>query len=412
MKLLNSFKLDNTISLVFIRWSWMRAFLHNGWWLVTSLYLVIDCGLTSFQLLFIGVAQGIAALVFEIPTGIFADTISRKWSLVISQLLMGLAMLCTGLVKSFPLLMATQMLWGVSWNFASGADTAWVTDELNDPLHTPSILAKSAQAQLSGAAIGLIGIGILAWRTSLSFAMVSSGMAMLALGGYVVLEFRENNFTPIRHNNLIASWEIFREGGRLVRKNQTILVIFIATFIVNGAAEIFTRLFPQRLTNIGFPNTLSPIVWFTGLNILTLLVGAGAVWIVKGHMEGSIAVRRAYAFVSMIGTVGLVVLACATSITFCYAGVLLTGGIALPLTRILATIEVNNQTMDRVRATVHSFLAQAEYLGEIICGTAIGILVRVTSLSVALACSGALLALTVVIIIPRAEHISGIPPIQ
>jgi MFS family permease len=79
----------------------MRAALYNGWWLATSLYLVIDGGLTSSQLVFIGVAQGIAALIFEVPAGVFADMISRKWSLVISHILMGVAMLGTGLVKSF-----------------------------------------------------------------------------------------------------------------------------------------------------------------------------------------------------------------------------------------------------------------------------------------------------------------------
>ena len=31
---------------VFIRWTWMRAVLHNGWWLVTSVYLVVDAGLS------------------------------------------------------------------------------------------------------------------------------------------------------------------------------------------------------------------------------------------------------------------------------------------------------------------------------------------------------------------------------
>jgi hypothetical protein len=43
------------------------------------------------------------------------------------------------------------------------------------------------------------------------------------------------------------------------------------------------------------------------------------------------------------------------------AAVLLVAGIALPLTRTIGTIWVNRQTSGDVRATVHSFLAQAEY---------------------------------------------------
>jgi MFS-type transporter involved in bile tolerance (Atg22 family) len=74
---------------VFLRWNWWRAVLHRGWWLVTSVYLVVDAGLSAAQLVLIGVAQGIVALVFEVPAGVVADTISRKWSLVVSQVLMG-----------------------------------------------------------------------------------------------------------------------------------------------------------------------------------------------------------------------------------------------------------------------------------------------------------------------------------
>jgi hypothetical protein len=67
----------------------MRAVFHRGYWLVTSLYLVVDANLSAFQLLFIGTAQGLTALAFEIPTGVMADTISRKWSIVMAQLVMG-----------------------------------------------------------------------------------------------------------------------------------------------------------------------------------------------------------------------------------------------------------------------------------------------------------------------------------
>lgn len=85
--------------------------LHNGWWLVTSIYLVVDADLSPSQLVLIGVAQGVVALVFEVPAGVVADTISRKWSLVVSHVLMGSAMIATGLVTDFGPLVATQMLW-------------------------------------------------------------------------------------------------------------------------------------------------------------------------------------------------------------------------------------------------------------------------------------------------------------
>ena len=51
---------------------------------------------------------------------------------------MGAGMLVTGLVTDFPALVATQMLWGLAWTFSSGADVAWLTDELERPRVPPA----------------------------------------------------------------------------------------------------------------------------------------------------------------------------------------------------------------------------------------------------------------------------------
>jgi hypothetical protein len=78
--------------------------------------------------------------------------------------------------------------------------------------------------------------------------------------------------------------------------------------------------------------------------------------------------------------------------------VLLVAGIAKPLTRTIGTIWVNQQTSGDVRATVHSFLAQAEYVGAIVCGLAIAVVARSAGLSLALVTCGALFALAIVLI--------------
>ena len=103
----------------------MRALCFRGYWLVTSLYLVVVADLSAFQLVFLGTTMELTVLASEIPTGVMADTISRKWSIVISHGVMGVGMLTTGLVTSFGLLVAAQMLWGLGWTFSSGADVAW-----------------------------------------------------------------------------------------------------------------------------------------------------------------------------------------------------------------------------------------------------------------------------------------------
>ncbi len=380
----------------FLRWVWWRAVLHRGWWLVTSVYLVVDAGLSPSQLVLIGVGQGLVGLAFEVPAGVVADTISRRWSLVVSHALMGTAMLATGLVTDFAALMATQMLWGLSWTFASGADVAWITDELDEPGRISSVLVRAGRADLTGAAVGIVAIGALGSVLQRSTAMVLAGAAMLLLGLYVVFRFREQRFVAVPTRRWSASWSIFVRGLGLVRRSRAILVMFAATFLVNGAAIGFGRLQPRRLVDLGLPT--DPVAWFTVLGVLTLLAGAGALRVVESRIEGVRTVLGGYAVACAIGGVGVVALAVAPEPVSASAAVLFVGGIAVPLTRTLSTIWVNRQTTGEVRATVHSMLAQAEYLGEILCGAAIAAVALLAGLSVALLACGALFAVTIAFI--------------
>ena len=375
---------------IFVRWNWMRAVLHNGWWLVTSLYLAVNGQLTASQLVYIGVFQGATSFIFEVPAGVIADTFSRKWSLVISQILMGLSMIITGLVTDFPLLVMAQMLWGISWTFASGADIAYITDELNQSEKIDGVLTRTARAQLWGAAFGIISVGLLAWSTTLSTAMIISGLLMMLLGAHIAFAFHEKRFIRIRHQRWLASWNIFRDGVSLVRKSTVILVVFAATFLVDGASEI-SRLFPKKLVELGFPAEIEPIAWLTALSLITLIIGIPVLKIVEARVQNINTARLDYVFAGIAGILGLVVLALTPNTVVGSAGILLFSGIATPLTRTLASIQVNRATTDSVRATVHSFLAQAEYLGEILCGFSIGLIAKATGLKGALIASALLM---------------------
>jgi MFS family permease len=390
---------DRDVAVTFLQWTCMRAVFHRGYWLVTSLYLVVVADLSAFQLVFIGTAQGVTALAFEVPTGVMADTISRKWSIVIAHLVMGTSMLVTGLVTAFPALVMTQMLWGLAWTFSSGADIAWLTDELDRPDRVAGVLTASARWEQVGAAGGLVGFGALAWATGLGTSIVVSGVLMMVLGLFVVARFTEHNFTPTRRHYWRESVSIFRRGVDLARRDHEILLVFAATLLVNGAAEAFGRLFPKRLVELGFPEKPDPIVWLTALGLVTLAVGAVALRIVEARIDGVGVARRLYAAACFLGALGTIVLAQAPDDLTGMAGVLLMGGIALPVTRCVSIVWVNRRATSDVRATVQSFLAQAEYLGEIFLGVTLGILAQATSIAVALtgscaliACAGALVA--------------------
>ena len=372
------------VARVFLRWAWARSLCFRGYWLVTSLYLVVIADLTAFQLVFLGTAMELTVLVSEIPTGVMADTISRKWSIVISHGLMGIGMLTTGLVTAFPALVAAQMLWGFGWTFSSGADVAWVTDEFDEPERIGRVLTARARREQYGAAGGMIAFGALSWATSLGTAIVAAGAAMIALGAYVIVRFTEHEFTPIREHRWRESVSIFRRGVTLARYDREIMLVFGATILVNSGAEAFDRLYPKRLVDLGFPVEPDPIVWFTMLGLCTLAVGALALRIVEARIDGAGVAHRVYAAVCFVGALGLVVLAHAPEDITGMMGVLLVGGVAWTVIRSVSVIWVNRRSTSDVRATVQSFLGQVESMGEIGGGLVLGVLAQATSITVAL----------------------------
>ena len=94
------------------------------------LYQATVVGLTPFQLVLVGTVLEAVVFIAEVPTGIVADLYSRKLSIVIGLVLVGLGFVLEGSVPTFAAVLAAQVLWGVGFTFTSGADAAWITDEV------------------------------------------------------------------------------------------------------------------------------------------------------------------------------------------------------------------------------------------------------------------------------------------
>ena len=128
-----------------------------------------------------------------------------------------------------------------------------------------------------------------------------------------------------------------------------------------------------------------------GLSIVTLVVGSAVLRAVQPRIDADATVRRAYVAVCTVAGLGLLGLAGAVDAVTGSVAVLVVAT-ALPLTRTFASVWVNRQCPDDVRATVHSLLAQAEYLGEIGCGLAIAAVARLADPRLALLACAVLLA--------------------
>jgi hypothetical protein len=381
------------VTTAYLLWALSRAALARGWWLATALYLVVVADLSPTQLVLIGVFQGLTVVVAEVPAGVLADAASRRLVLVIAHVVMGAGMTMSGLVTAFPLLVVSQCLWGLGWAITSGADVAWITDELDRVDLIDRVLTAQGRFELIGTAVGIIVFGALARATSLSVAIVVAGVSMMGLGLTIVSRWPETR----RRSDLIggtraASVAALRRGVAVARADRTIGLILASTLLVNGGAEGFGRLFERRLVALDTPLARDPIVWFAALALVAAALGATALLLVEARIAGGGVARRTYVAACGIGTVGLIVFAQAPDVGAAVAGALLVKGIAFPTVRIAGTILVNRRTPSEARATVHSLLSLSENAGEIVCGLALAGLATATSSTVTLMASAGLVA--------------------
>src|SRR4051794_35280358 len=144
-------------------------------WVIAPVYFVQTVGMSPLQLVLVGTFMELTVFVFEVPTGIVADVYSRRLSIVIGTLLMGVSIVFVGLVPESWAVILGWSVWGFGYTFTSGATDAWLADEIGAANVRPAYLHS---AQL-GRAVGLVAIG-----ASVALALVSLRLPIV-VGGAV-----------------------------------------------------------------------------------------------------------------------------------------------------------------------------------------------------------------------------------
>ena len=145
------------------RWPALRAYyLYEGglsfaWavsFTVSAVYFVRTVGMSPLQLVLVGTMMEGAIFLFEVPTGVVADTFGRRLSVVVGLVVQGVSMAVVGAVPSFPAILAAYAGWGLGWTLQSGALEAWITDELGRD-NLGGTFARGQRAEYAGALAGL-----------------------------------------------------------------------------------------------------------------------------------------------------------------------------------------------------------------------------------------------------------------
>jgi DHA3 family tetracycline resistance protein-like MFS transporter len=363
-----------------------------------AVYFVSAVGMNPFQLVLAGTVFECAILLCEIPTGVIADTYSRRLSLIIGVLIMGVALLLEGALPLVAAVLLAEVIAGVGETFLSGATDAWLAGELGEAAVGPVYL-RSAQINR---ALGLAGIGASAGLASiqLNLPLLFGGALYLALGLVLALRMPEHGFQPAPQAER-ASWGAlfgtFQQGLLAVRASRLLLALLAVGLVAGAASEGFDKLWEAHLLlGLGMPGLgrLNPVIWFGLINggaaLASLLVAALLRRTMAAFSRDGGRLARTLLIISALLSLSVIGFALAGSFAIACAALLLKavlGSLADPLYRTWLI----QQTSPRTRATVLSIASQANALGETAGGPVIGLVGTLFSLRAALALAGVLL---------------------
>jgi DHA3 family tetracycline resistance protein-like MFS transporter len=394
----------------------LELVLSTPTWVVMSIYLVSELDLSPLQLVLMGTAMEATVFIFEVPTGVVADTYSRRLSLVIGFVGMGVAWLLVGVVSAAAAIIALWALWGVAYTFTSGAYQAWITDEVGVE-RVGEVFLRGARFSYVGAMLGLVGFVALG-TVSLRAAVVASGAVTVAGGLACLFLMPETGFRRRPREERAGALAELRttavNGGRFVRA-QPLLLLLIGIALIGGmSSEAFDRLKEAHfLRNIGLPaiGGFDAVVWFGAFSAVAMIFGFFVLGRLQKRFErvGSAGLAKLLLGFTAVMTAGLLVYAltgtAAVAIVALLA-VLLTRGVVYPLWNTW----VNQQITDSsIRATVISITGQADAIGQTAGGPVLGAIGNVWGIRAALT-AGALALLPALGLYGRAIAHGGKEP--
>jgi len=361
-------------------------------WVVMAVYLVSELDLSPLQLVLMGTAMEAAVFVFEIPTGVVADMYSRRLSLVIGFIGMGLAWLAVGLVSAPWLIIALWAVWGLSYTFTSGAYEAWITDEVGAD-KVGSLFLRGARIGYFGAVAGLaLQVALGTW--SLRAGVIAGGAITVAVGIACIFLMPETGFRRRPRAERASAVQEFRTtalgGARFAWAQRIILLLIGVELFMGMSSEAFDRLKEAHfLRDVGLPavGDLDPVVWFGIFWLAGMVLGFVAIGrlIKRVEREGREAVSRFLFAFTLLEMVAMLVFAL-TGATWVAIAALLGVFFARDLAGPLYTTWLNQQITDSsVRATVLSISGQANAIGQAGGGPVLGAIGNVWGIRAALA---------------------------
>ena len=234
-------------------------------WGINTLFL-LDAGLSNLEAFAANAFFTAGMMVFEIPTGIVADTWGRRVSYLLGTLTLAGATLLYYLLwvveAPFWQWAVVSMLLGLGFTFFSGAVEAWLVDALHFAGYEGGLETVLGRGQIIGGAAmlgGSVAGGVIAQATSLGVPFLLRVGVLLVMFGVAWRLMHDLGFTPVPSENPVkATKAIFDASIDYGLRNPPVRWMMLAAPFTSGVGiYTFYALQPYLLDLYGDPTAYS-----------------------------------------------------------------------------------------------------------------------------------------------------------
>ena len=383
-------------------------------WGINTLFL-LDAGLSSTAAFTANALFTAGMVLFEVPTGVVADTWGRRVSYLLGSVTLAVSTVLYWLAwqahAPFWAWAATSVLLGLGFTFFSGATEAWLVDALKFTGfkgNLESVFARgqivAGAAMLSGSVLG----GLVAQWTNLGVPYLLRGLALVVTFVVALLYMRDWGFVPRsgRHPG--------REMGKVVRAsvryglgNRPVRWMMLAApFTFGVGIYAFYAMQPYLLELYGDEQAYS-------------IAGLAAAIIAGAQIAGGMAAprvrllfrnRTSALLAGLLLEIGLLALLGLTGTFWVAVGLLVLWGLAAAATLPIRQAYLNGLIPSEQRATVLSFDNLLGSSGGVVIQPALGKVADVWSYSTSYLVAAAFQLLAVPFtVLARRERASSDP---
>jgi MFS family permease len=328
-------------------------------WGINTIFL-LDAGLSNLEAFAANAFFTGGMVIFEVPTGIVADTIGRRTSYLLGTITLSIASLLYVMLwqieAAFWAWALISLALGLGFTFFSGAVEAWLVDALTATGYTGHLETVFGRGQIVtgvGMLTGSVAGGFIAQQFSLGVPFVLRGAILILMFGAAFRLMHDVGFTPEKGGRPLAEMRKIASNSIDYGWRVPAVKWLMVEALFTGGVGIYSfyALQPYLLELYGDPHAYE----IAGLAAAIvagaqILGGVAAPWI-RGLFQ-----RRTSALLVMAG-IGVLTLALIGTIQNFWAVIGLTTvwGLLFAATMPIRQTYINGMIPSRQRATILSF---------------------------------------------------------